>query len=129
KDHVIPFVVADGNDRGNALTLIDVDEVGDEDTPGGLLGVGDVEPTEVEDAAGVGEEEEVIVAVADAELHDGVFFADRLATGTDATAALDAEFLEGRALDVAALAECDDAFLVGNEVLLAEVLGVGLDDL
>ena len=81
------------------------------------------------DLAAVREEEQVIVRVADNELHDGVFFARGGALCALAAAPLGAELFEGHAFDVVADAERDDAVLVGDEVFFAEVFGVRLNDL
>ena len=68
--------VAGRQDGGNAVAVLDFDEVDDGEALGLLFRIRNVVAAEVVDLAFVGEEEEVVVAVADDKLHDGVFFAD-----------------------------------------------------
>src|SRR5581483_11134138 len=127
--HVVLRVVAQGDDGGDLFAGLAVDDVDDGDALGLALGVGEVVGLREEDAAALGEEEDVVVRVADEEVADGVLLAGDHAGDAFAAAALQAVALEGHALDVAAVGDRDDGLLVGDEVLLGDVLGAGVDDL
>ena len=79
----------------------------------------------LEDAAAVGEEQHVVVRVADDEVPDGVLFARHHAGDALAAAALQPVRLERHALHVAAVGERDDDLLVRDQVFFGDVLGAG----
>ena len=85
----------------------------------------DLEPV---DAAGVGEAEQIGVRRVDDELRDEIFFARLHAGAAGAAAALLAIDGDGRALEVALVADGDGDLLVGDEVFKLQ-LGALVDDL
>ena len=85
----------------------------------------DLEP---EDAAGVGEEQEVAVGAVDDERGDEVFFARLHAQTAGAAATLLAVHADLRALHVTGVRDGDGNLLVGDEVFQLQ-LGGFIDDL
>ena len=90
--------------------------------------VGNLVDLEPVDAAGVGEAEQIGVRRVDDELRDEIFFARLHARAAGAAAALLAIDGDGRALQVALVADGDGDLLVGDQVFKLQ-LGALVDDL
>ena len=107
---------ADGEQGDHGLAFAQLKQVDDGLAEGGAGRLGDLVGVFLEDAALAGEEEEGVVGFGDEDAVDEVLVLDHRAGDAPAAAFLLAVGGEGDALDVAALAEGDDAGLVGDEV-------------
>ena len=122
------FEVADGQDGADVFAGLEVEQALHGLALAGGADVGNLVDLEPVDAAGVGEAEQEGVGGIDDELGDEVLFAGLHAHAAGAAAALLAIDADGRALEVALMADGDGDLLVGDEVFELQ-LGGFVDDL
>ena len=128
-DHVVLVVVADRHQRGHLLAGLAIDDVDQRDALRLALGVRQVVRARLEDTAALGEEQHIVVRVADDEAPYGVLFARHHASDALTAAPLQAIGLERQPLHVAAVRQRDHDLLVRNQILFSDGLRAGLDDL
>ena len=122
------FEIADGENGADVFAGLQVEQALHDLALAGGADVGNLVDLEPVDAAGVGEAEQVGVRGVDDELRDEIFFARLHAHAAGAAAALLAIDADGRALEVALMADRDGDLLVGDEVFKLE-FSAFVDDL
>src|SRR4051794_906541 len=127
-DHVLRVVeIADGEQRANALILLDSQQVDDRLPARVRRNLGDLVHLDPVQASAVSEDEDVRMRAGDEEVLDDVLFLRLHADAAFAAAALRAIQRQRRALDVAAARHGDDHVLVGDHVLDGDVAGLRHD--
>ncbi len=122
------FKIANGQDGANVFAGLQVEQALHALALARGAHVGNLVDLEPVDAAGVGEAEQVGVRGVDDELRDEIFFARLHAGAAGAAAALLAIDGDGRALQVALVADRDGNLLVGDQVFELQLGGL-VDDL
>ena len=122
------FKIADRQDGADFFAGLEIEQALHRLALAGGADVGNFVDLEPVDAAGVGEAEQEGVRGVDDELRDEIFFARLHAHAAGAAAALLAIDGDGRALEVALVADGDGDLLVGDEVFKLN-LGALVDDL
>ena len=103
EDHVVLVVVMDRDERGDVLAGLGIDYVDQRHSARLALRVRQLVGLRHEDAAACGEEEHVVVRIADDEPADGVFLSGHHAGDALAAAALQPVRLERQPLHIAAV--------------------------
>ncbi len=120
--------VCDRQERADPLAVPQLEQVDDGPAPADAGELRQLEDLDLEDAAGVGEAEQVVVRGADEQVLEVVVLVDVAALDAGAAAALRAIGVERQPLDVAGVAHRDRDGMLGDEVAEDEVLGFVLLD-
>ena len=122
------FEIADGEHGADGLAGLERDEVAHVLALAGGADVGNLVDLQPVDAAGAGEDQDVGVGGGDEELLDEILVAGLHAGAARAAATLHAVGGDGRALQVAGVADRDGDLLVGDEVFELNFGGFVFDD-
>ena len=115
------------DDGSNLVILLNLQDILDGATFGGLDTFRNLEHTEPEALTLFGKEEQVVVVGGHVEVFDEILIAGATALGALAATVLDLVFCQQRALDVTQVGDGDDHLFVGNGILHAELRSVKLN--